>query len=405
VASPAGAQSKRYPPMPPDLDRDAEQRSGLWEAALDPDTGPYRELVRDARRLLEGGAAKDRETALAKLDAAIARLPREPDAFTVRGQHHLAMRQWENCADDLGRAEDYTRQADPVTRTRPRLDRGVCLARAGRLGEAERVLAGALASAQSHRGELAMRLGEVRIALGKLDEAIDALGTAIDINDSAASMARWLIAAAFDRARRPTEADERTKDAKRGDQSMYTLEATSAWLSPAEPIYLYGLAYRHAVPLPEYALVYFRRYLQLAPDAPWRRRAEEHVRELAAVTLPSRDAIKQQGNATFDLDVVQTTIRRSMPAMRACLARLPQTAFQVWITKPGKRREPTRDRPYYRMPPASVKAETKLDLDGAPRAALDTAKSCVEKIADKMALPMPTERDTYYGVSFYVVSP
>ena len=38
LATPAIAQSKKYPPVAPDKDLLAEKRSGLWEATLHPDS-------------------------------------------------------------------------------------------------------------------------------------------------------------------------------------------------------------------------------------------------------------------------------------------------------------------------------------------------------------------------------
>src|SRR5687767_442806 len=171
----AWGQSKKYPPVPPDKDLEEEKRSDLWESTLHPDTRPYKELVRDAQKLI---GSNDAKTALEKLEAAIKRLPKEADAYLVRGQLYLAQREWAKCAADLGRAEDFGKVDDPTARTKARIDLGNCQARAGRFAEAENTLVRASASAHSQRGEVWMRLGEVRIALGKLDEAIDALTAA-----------------------------------------------------------------------------------------------------------------------------------------------------------------------------------------------------------------------------------
>ena len=60
-----------------------------------------------------------------------------------------------------------------------------------------------------------MRLGEVRIALGKLDEAEDALTAALEARDGIEGTIHWLLALAYDRARKSTLADD---EAHRGDQ-------------------------------------------------------------------------------------------------------------------------------------------------------------------------------------------
>ncbi len=54
----AWAQSKKYPPVAPDKELEDEKRSDLWESTLHPNTGPYKELVRDAKRLIERNAPR-----------------------------------------------------------------------------------------------------------------------------------------------------------------------------------------------------------------------------------------------------------------------------------------------------------------------------------------------------------
>lgn len=406
ATAPALAQSKKYPPVPPDKELEEEQRSDLWESTLEPGLRPYRELVRDAKRLLDSGRDDDRELALEKLEAAIQRMPNEPDAYQLRGELYLHQREWARCADDLGRAEDHDKSDDLAARTRRRIDLASCLARAGRLAEAETTLLRASASASNDRGELWMRLGEVRIAMGKLDEAIDALSASLDA-DSANALTRWFLMAAYDRARRPSEALEHAQIARRYDgQRSYIEDPALPLLGTAEAEYLTGLAYRYAMPTPEYALLYFRRYVQLAGNSPWKRRAQEHVRELSATKWPARQTITSSGTAAVDIDALHPSLVRPVAAMRQCLARLPQTAFQVNVRRVGPRTpETVRDRPIYRLPTPPKPATHLLSLDGAPKAELDEATRCLEKHVDKLRLPSPKERDTYYTLSFVVISP
>ncbi|HTL37637.1 MAG TPA: hypothetical protein VL326_31115, partial [Kofleriaceae bacterium] len=176
----AWAQSKKYPPVAPDKDLEEEHRSKLWDSTTDPDRGPYNDLVRDAKRLLERNDANNMRDALEKLDAAVKRLPKESDAYAVRGSVYLQQRQWVKCADDLAAAEAVSKVDDLMLRTRSRIDLAVCQARAGRYADSEQTLVKAIASATGYKGELLMRLGEVRIGLGKLDEAIDALSASAD---------------------------------------------------------------------------------------------------------------------------------------------------------------------------------------------------------------------------------
>jgi len=406
ATAPAVAQSKRYPPEQPDKELAEEQRSELWESTLHPDTRPYRELVRDAKRLIDQNTPDDLKAALDKLAAAIKLLPRESDAYLVRGGFYLARKDWAKCADDLDRAEDTAQLDDTALRTKLRIDLASCLARAGRLAEAEATLVRASASAQSQRGELWMRLGEVRIAMGKLDEAIDALTASLDA-DSGNALTRWLLMAAYDRARRPSDALDHAQLARRYDgQRTYIDNPPLPLLGVAEADYLDGLAYRYAIPTPEYALLYFRRYVQAAPDSPWRRRAEEHVRELSAMKWPARETITSTGTAAVDVNAVRKALERPVASMRQCLAKLPASAFQISVTRVGARTpETVRDRPQYRLPPAGAKVINMVNLDGAARPDLETAQRCLQQQADKLALPGPKERDTYFILSFVVVSP
>jgi tetratricopeptide (TPR) repeat protein len=410
ASSPAWAQSKRYPA---DADPDDDHgKSNLWEAALHPDVGPYRELVRDAKRLLDEGNEQSTKSALDKLTDAVHRVPAEAEAYALRGRIYLAQRAWEPCADDLAAADDHdhTPDTNPELRTRLRLDLATCQARAGRLAEAELSLLRAQSS-QRIAGEVALRLGEVRIAMGKLDEAIDALAATPDSSmTSQSAMLHWLLAEAYDRARRPGEAQAQVEAALRYDRNLSTIEAPAfPWLGPGEREYLYGVAYALppqddlAATRPEYALLYFRRFLQLAPKSPWHKRAEEHVKELSALTFPLT-ARRDGGSATLDLAAATAAIRKQMPAMRACAAKLPTSAFAVAITKTGPRTPDTvRDRPIYRLPPAGSSVENSLNVTETTRAETDAAVRCIQPIAEKLALPPVKERDAYYRISFLVV--
>jgi tetratricopeptide (TPR) repeat protein len=405
---PVAAQSKKYPPVPPDKDLEEERRSDLWESTLNPDMQPYNELVRDATRLLATNTADNIAAALEKLDAAIKRLPGRADAYRIRGQAHLQQREWVKCADDLGRAVDYTKQVDdPLAHANLRVDLANCQARAGRYADAETTLVRTSASLMPKRGEVFMRLGEVRIALGKLDEAIDALTVALDANDSANDLTRWLLAVAHDRARRPSEALEHAQNAKRYDQSLSQIQAPRLpLLGAGDTDYFYGVAFRYALPKPEYALLHFRRFQKVAPDSPWRRRADEHIRELSAMKFPARDTITHTGTAAVAVDDVRKSLERPVATMRQCVAKLPMSAFQVAVTKVGPRTpETTRDRPIYRLPAPGTKVTNLMNVEPAPPVEIENAQRCLDMQAAKLSLPAPKERDTYYTLSFVVVAP
>ncbi len=410
IALPATAlaQSRRYPPEPPDKDTELEQHSDLWESALDPDLQPYADLLKSAEGHLLRNTADDTKLAIADLSSAIAKLPNEPRAYLVRGRIYLSQRNWADCANDLGAGDDHTKDAEAIVRTRTRLDLGVCEARAGRFADAERTLVRAAANAPAYRGELGLRLGEVRIALGKLDEAIDALTAALEANDIQHQLTRWLLTTAYDRARRPTDASEQADLARKMDPMRTYIEAPLLpHLGVGDQQYLLGVAFRYATPKPEYALIYFRQFVKLAPDSPWRRRAEEHIRELSNTKFPAKETITTGGPATTTIDEMRVALDKSMKPLRQCLATLPTMAFQVVITRVGPRTpDQGRDRPIYRVPPPSIKVAQILSVGDRPTD-LDTMKAadCIEKEVNKVKMPTPKQRDTYYTMSFLVVAP
>jgi hypothetical protein len=104
---------------------------------------------------------------------------------------------------------------------------------------------------------------------------------------------------------------------------------------------------------------------------------------------------------------MRASVDKSMKPLRACLANMTTTAFQVTVTKVGPRTpETTRDRPIYRVPEASVKVAQVLTV--GDRASDDEslkAANCVTKEANKVKLPAPKERDSWYMMSFLVVAP
>lgn len=402
AAAPAWAQSKRYPPAPLDDDRQADAHSHVWESALDPERKPYADLVHEATELLHDGTAQSAAAAIDRLDAAIAKLPRDAQAYVVRGDAYLALHQWASCADDLGVAEDRAPAVETPEHAKLELELGICQGRAGRYADAERTLARTVAS--NRHGEQLMRLGEVRIALGKLDEAIDALTAAADAGEGPLAMTHWLLAAAYDRARRPSDADEHAKQASGLDRSFGAIELPPyPLLGVAEAEYLKGLAYR-TMPKPEYSLMYFRRFLRLATDSPWRRRAQEHVREVTE--LPSQVERKSGSSALLDVDAARAIVHKAMPAMRACMAKLPSSVFEVVITRVGPHTpDAARDRVHVVPPPAGVTVTSALDVEPVATKDVAAVQQCIEPMAARLALPAPTERDTWYKAAFLVVSP
>jgi tetratricopeptide (TPR) repeat protein len=405
IAATAAAQSRRYPPDPVDKDAEKAARSNLWSAAITPERHPYQDLVRAAAEALAQRTADQTGEAIKKLDAAIKLLPREPDAYRLRGDAYLERKDWARCAADLAAADALRRRDDDNPRALAELHRklGLCQARAGKLAEAERTLAETAASG-SAAGEVWMRLGEVRIAMGKLDEALAALGSALEATEgNAQAMIHFLLAEAYDRARRPGDALAEAAEGVKLDRQLAVLHnPVIPLLGAGEADYMLGLAHSADTARPEYALAYFRRFAKEAPDSPWRKRAEDHLRDLRAVDLP--DTVTRGGSAPLDLDAVRAAARRAMPQLRACLARFPTVVVEVEISRSGPRTPPTdRVRPRFFTPPDGVTVRVAVgelaDRD------LDAADRCLEAQANRLALPAVHEHDVYYKAMFDVVGP
>jgi tetratricopeptide (TPR) repeat protein len=413
ASAPALAQSKRYPPELKDADRVAAQHSRFWESVLDPERKPYDDLVAEARHRLDEHTVDSRRLAIEKLDQAIKRLPKEPRAYSLRGEAHLELEHWAQCADDLAFVDAHAlATAEPVTTERERqmMLLGICQGRAGRLADAERTLAHLVATAP--HGDPWMRLGEVRIALGKLDEAADALQAALAAPDAQRGLVEWLLALAYDRARKPTESEEHASAAIRYDVSFGIIERPAyPWLRAGEREYMMGIAWRTppsqgASGVPEVALAYFRHFLKIAPDSPWRRRAEEHVRELAGLDLPQTLTRDTVSTATIELPTILPIVRKAMPAMRACIAKRPTAVFEIVVTRAGPRTpDSAHDRPHYTVKKSGVTAARPTAMQLLDTSDDLAANACLVQAAERMALPAPKDLDTYYQFRFYVVGP
>ncbi len=138
---------------------------------------------------------------------------------------------------------DATELTDPAERDTIELQLGICQGRAGLLADAERTLLHAVSVAP--HAEQWMRLGEVRIALGKLDEAVDALSAGLEARDGNDGTIHWLLALAYDRARKASASDDEAHQAIKFDAAFNLIQNPAyPWLRPGETDYLFGLAYR-----------------------------------------------------------------------------------------------------------------------------------------------------------------
>jgi len=410
----AHAQSARYPVDAGGSDVDSDQHSGLWESALDPERVPYEQLVHDAKHALDEQTEHGWQVAVEKSTDAIKRVPGDPRAYGWRGEAYLWLHDWAKCADDLAASEAHG-AAPSVDSDRQEIELGVCQARAGHLADAERTLVHAAEHAP--RGEAWLRLGEVRIALGKLDEAIDALTAALDTTEGRSATTHWLLAEAYDRARRP--GPERGEPPATDGQLALATDAllgmienpTYPWLGTAEHDYLMGLAYSTApvagIDEPEYALLYFRHYLAVATDSPWRARAQEHLRQLAALDWPQYVVRNPASTAIVEASLFRPAIARAMPALHACVAKQPTTAYRVTIVKRSAPAPDSPDHTHVDMPQEGVTVERSLEIgESSPASTLvESTRTCLQSVASRIALPSPKDRDTWYRVEFVVIAP
>jgi hypothetical protein len=75
------------------------------------------------------------------------------------------------------------------------------------------------------------------------------------------------------------------------------------------------------------ALYHFRRYLELSPDSPWRKRAEVH-RDAIGVP-PFAGDLKVQGSAAWDLKTLKAALQSVEVPVRACIATEPGLLLRV----------------------------------------------------------------------------
>jgi hypothetical protein len=138
-----------------------------------------------------------------------------------------------------------------------------------------------------------------------------------------------------------------------------------------------------------------------APESPWRKRAQDHIRELRTSELP--DTLMRRGPATPDLDAARTSARRLMPQMRACLASHPAIVVEVEISRAGPRTLPATDRMRPRLFPPPDGITVRCSVGELPRPALDAIDRCLQPLAAKLTLPAVKEHDTFFKAAFYVV--
>lgn len=333
----AVAEPARRTAVDPDLA--AEQRSGFWEEAVRPGTAANRVRLDDALRLLRLPTG-DRKLAAEHLTAITVTTPDDPDGWGYLAIASEMLRRWPECAAAYARARALDPQwrparlldarpssRDPKLRPLP-LSIALCQGKAGALDDAARTLADAIA-----RGEATpavwLRAGEIAMAQGRLDDAIAALERA-----GAEPGARWLLAIAYDRARRDDRAQAAAELAHAADPHARDAGALAGLaLVPSDGDYMIAFAAARQG-RPEEALAHFRRYLAAVAEGPWRARAREHLDALARTDLAARASIEGVVPAA-EQRALQAAIRAAQPALAACVAQVPSGLQQLKLVRTG----------------------------------------------------------------------
>jgi len=421
TAGPGSGSASRYPPDPVDADKEADEYSDFWERALVPDRGRYDQILEQAQRLVDARTPKELTDAVELLTGAIDMLPDQPDAHYLRGWAHELQQDWAGCADDYVATTaidpDFELQPNPRNGRGPLADgEGVCLARAGRLEEAEAVLAQA-AETGTAPANLWLHLGEVDMALGRLDDAITALEGGMRIARSTELPGiHWLRAVAFDRARQPSDAIEAAETALKSDLGMsWVLNRAFPNVPPEDFFYVAGLAYETNLDTrpaqPERALLYYREFAERAASSPWKKRAKEHIDALAG--FQSTDALTRpnakQGTSTLDAAAIKKSLGKAINNLASCMADVPRSVAEVRIVLHGPAAKPKRGQPVVlvpRPPTAGASAKLVATVQGvtAPSAAdTDAAVKCLQTAAGKLKLGK-LDKGTWLQLTFPVIA-
>ena len=403
IASPAAAQSTRYPPLPEDPDAETDARSDFWERAMAPGLDRHRELVDRAKRLIEARSPEHLTSASQLLTEAVGVLPREVHGHWYLGVAQELRGRWPECAAAYRRVWQLAPGFTPPDNLRGRgalgHALGVCLARAGALAEAAQHLE-RLTRLDDASADVLLRLGEVYLAMGRVSDAIEVLERASDLATTAADV-HWALAVAYDRARRPADAARIAQTALTLDGALVRVSAPLIPYVPADDMHYYlGLAH-DAKDEPERAILYFREFVRVAPQSPWTRRALEHLSALEAADLALRVAV--QGTAAIDRKVVEAAVRSSAGALGRCVQGSPGLLIYARIVQVGARSTGRLAELRIAAAQPGVRANV-FAAFGVSDETVATASACVEREAARIRLPRPPGTDTWVSVSFPVIA-
>ena len=412
LAAPLALGQPASPP-PPDVDYDdhRDARSGFWERALDPASEKYDGLVERAVVLLREGDRESMAQAGQLLAEAVRSSPDRPLAYLWQGRLADRTGDFATCAQSLAKALDLEPDLDAPGGSEPNewaaeYELAVCRARAGKFEPAIEGLRRLLGRAQSQQVAIYQRLGECYMALGRLDEAIESFRQGLRISPYSSELG-FALAVAHDRDEDAAQAREVLAQALTRDPRASSLTAASRiWVPPQEAHYYLGLAYLGAEDWSR-SLLHFRRYLAMAGETSWTRRARARYEEALAGAIAGR-GLEIKGSATLDQARAAALIGRSDGALQACLRKAPDLLLRVSITKviPSKGKAPAvaaaTTSTATSQPGVRVLVQEQSDARVEDVRAVVT---CTESVARKIPVPRPTGAPgTYATFEFEVIA-
>ncbi len=427
IAAPSYADDQRRPSLPdevpPDFDAQTEGYSDFWEEALRPHAKDYTAKVEAARLELRsiGRDPKKFERAEQLLQEAIELEPDTPIAHWLLGELYQRGERWADCAAARQRVFDIEPGFVPRRRGAEswELERRLadCLAMAGNYEDAidhyRRILAGGEARASYAHLYLAMTY----MALGRIDDAIETFEAAMvdpKVNPRGPRRAAFIYfaaAVAYDRDEQTGRSKDLLDKALRTDRTLSALSSSGIlfWLPPAEH-YFRGLAAAARPGRQAFATAQFRRYVSVAADDGWTRRATDHLDALADEPF-SKDDISIRGVGVIDANKAHAAVMKRSDELLECMEATPELLFRVTITKisSGTTDKKTRTkgllhRPI-RPPQGGVRVRQELNFSDTNTKAVFEAQTCVENVARSIKLPKVTGTPSSYAtLELYVVA-
>lgn len=406
AASAALAQPSAPPPPELDFDEQQEQRSDFWERALDPSSTEYDGLVERAVVLLREGDRDSLAQAGQLLRQAVQLSPDRPLAHLWQGRLHDREGNHAACAQSMAKALDLDPElqapggSEPTEVAAP-YELAVCRARAGKFEAAIEGLRRILGRAQSQQVAIYQRLGECYMALGRLDEAVESFRQGLRLSPYSAELG-FALAVAHDRDEDAAQAREALSQALSRDPRASTLAAANrVWVPPHEAHYYMGLAYLGGEDWSR-SVLHFRRYLALAGETSWTRRARARYEEALGGAIAGA-GLEIKGSSTLDQGRLAAVIARSDGPLQACLRKTPDLLLRVSITRvlPSKGKAAA-------TTAATAKPGVRVLVQEQSGAKLNDVRAvvaCTEGIARKIAVPRPTGAPgTYATVEFNVIA-